>query len=648
MRCFLYLLTLFALSGTLDAATIWVTDIADDLDPNNGTCNLREAILSAENDTATDACDAGETGTDTIYFARSGLILLLDGLPDITQSLRILGPGKNLLTVNAAGQDRVFNFEPDANNQRFELRGVSVTGGVAPNFQDGGGVYLDSGTFTTTMTISDCRIFQNTADSGGGVASTGTLTMIRVTIEDNTAESSSRGGGGVYSVTGSLTIIDSTISENFSESTGGGLDASSTTTILRSTFSQNTADGAGGAIYYSSPASAGGTLTVRHSTITQNWANQGFGQGRGGGLRLANGGFVAENAIIAANLRYGSSLSNTASDDIDRTTGGTSVTSDGHNLIGNNFTVTGDFPAGMPNANDDHVGTIGTPLLPGLNALLDNGGPTKTHRPNPGAYVIGKGSCDNQLYDQRGYAGDTETPRRKRFNCEIGAVEFNTSPLSLKLAGTMILTGAWDTSAGRMRDDLAEAELIPKDQPYSIAPWNHFPQESHSAADGDVDWILMRIYAGGHLNPGGLTNVFTKAMILREGGEIEEPNGQAVSAVLSPGMYYLGVEHRNHGTDLSMPVYLEWVNAVNYPFFKPDERPYWAGEVAFIEPEEVFGLLPGDADQDGLTSPLDVTNFWRQINGADDVYHPGDFNLNGLGDPEDIVWPWVNWHGISE
>ncbi|MEM9753897.1 MAG: choice-of-anchor Q domain-containing protein [Planctomycetota bacterium] len=649
MRCFLHLLTLFALSGTLDAATIWVTDIADDLNPTNGTCNLREAILSAENDTATDACEAGEPGSDTIYFTKVGLILLLDGLPDITQSLRILGPGKDLLTINANGHDRVLYFEPSANLQAFTLRGVSLTGGIAPNFQDGGGVYLDSGTFTTNMTMTDCRIYGNVGDSGGGVASTGNLTMIRVTVEDNTAESGSRGGGGVYSATGRLIIRNSTISENVSESTGGGLDASSDAFIIRSTFSQNTADGSGGAIYYSSPASAGGTLTVRHSTITQNWANGAFSSGAGGALRLSNGDFVTENSIFSSNLRYTTSTSNTVSDDIDRTTGGTSVTSDGFNLIGNNTTVTGDFPAGMPNANNDHVGTNGTPLLPGLNALLNNGGPTKTHAPNPGAYVIGKGSCDAEPFDQRGYAGDIETPSRKRSNCEIGAVERSAFQVPLELDITMYLAGADLVGQAEMRNELAQAGVIPSAHPYSGSPWNHPPVELLGEIPSDmVDWVLVKLYAGGHLNPGGLTNVFTKAMVLHQDFTLTDPDKAALPVLLPPGPYYVGVDHRNHLPDLSMPVYLDWTNSEPYTFAKPDERPYWAGPVAKILEGNFLGLIPGDANADGEVNAVDVADFLLPIYGDDQFYVPGDFNLDSETGPEDATQAWVEWNGKPE
>ena len=48
MRHFLILATLLLLLTTPAMAdVIWVTDLTDDLDPSNGTCNLREAIQAA-------------------------------------------------------------------------------------------------------------------------------------------------------------------------------------------------------------------------------------------------------------------------------------------------------------------------------------------------------------------------------------------------------------------------------------------------------------------------------------------------------------------------------------------------------------------------------------------------------------------------
>jgi hypothetical protein len=54
------------------------------------------------------------------------------------------------------------------------------------------------------------------------------------------------------------------------------------------------------------------------------------------------------------------------------------VTTAGHNLIGNNRGNTGLFPVGMPNAAQDWVGTAASPLLPRLGPLRENGGPTRT------------------------------------------------------------------------------------------------------------------------------------------------------------------------------------------------------------------------------------------------------------------------------
>ena len=65
------------------------------------------------------------------------------------------------------------------------------------------------------------------------------------------------------------------------------------------------------------------------------------------------------------------------------------------------------FPVGLPNANGDWVGTSGFPLAPGLDPLADNGGRTRTHRPQAILGILDQGSCSTSYYDQRYWTGAT-------------------------------------------------------------------------------------------------------------------------------------------------------------------------------------------------------------------------------------------------
>ena len=91
-------------------ALVTVNTLSDTVDINDGVTSLREAIF------ATNLVG----GADTIEFAPSltaggpATILLTQGELKITDSLTINGPGANLLTIDASGNDPT----PDVEQRR--------------------------------------------------------------------------------------------------------------------------------------------------------------------------------------------------------------------------------------------------------------------------------------------------------------------------------------------------------------------------------------------------------------------------------------------------------------------------------------------------------------------------------------------------
>src|SRR5215208_4800175 len=89
-------------SSPAQAATITVNS-TDDVAANDGKCTLREAITSANTNTASGGCVTG-SGDDTIIFALppedSPWTVNLTGLlPVLSSNIAIEGPGKDKLTV---------------------------------------------------------------------------------------------------------------------------------------------------------------------------------------------------------------------------------------------------------------------------------------------------------------------------------------------------------------------------------------------------------------------------------------------------------------------------------------------------------------------------------------------------------------------
>src|SRR5262249_7194019 len=76
---------------------------------------------------------------------------------------------------------------------------------------------------------------------------------------------------------------------------------------------------------------------------------------------------------------------------------------------------------------NDLVGAHGSPIVPNVGTLVDNGGPTRTIALNPGSPAINRGgTCPDT--DQRGFFRPPAAP------CDAGAFEVG-APSSLPSAG---------------------------------------------------------------------------------------------------------------------------------------------------------------------------------------------------------------------
>ena len=337
-----------------DSSTLEVNSVADTDDgfctalgsgPGvNQDCTLREAINAANADAGAETITFNST-----VFAVPGpyTINLGSVLPDITTDMTITGPGAKVLTVkrNVAGPFRIFFI---GNNATASISDMTVTNGFA---NKGGGVFVNPG----TLTLTRVAVTGNTAngnEAGGGIAVEvlSTLNVIESTINGNHATAFPGGGGGIFNNGGTLSVVNSTISGN------------------------DINNGAGGGIF----AIGGGSTTLTSSTITGNTA-----QG-GGGFAIGGGGHpvTLKNTIIAGNT-------GTFSPDINGT-----VQSDGFNLIQSTSGATiNQNPGAGPNITGQD---------PQLNALADNGGPTKTHSLQCTSPAIDKGKAFGLTTDQRG------------------------------------------------------------------------------------------------------------------------------------------------------------------------------------------------------------------------------------------------------
>jgi hypothetical protein len=316
-------------------------------------------------------------------------------------NLEIIGSAAKTTIVDGGGvnsQVVVVGSEPKV---PVKLSGMTFRNGAGQ--EDGGGIYNCFG----TLTVVDSIITGNKITNGNGSFGYGagiyncpssTLTLINTTIRNNSALI-----GGAICNGGTLTIMDSTVSGNIARQHEGGAIANyGTLSITNSTFSGNIARSSllgslAGGILNGGLFQSAGTLEINNSTLSGNVARG----GKGGGIFNVKGSTVVlQNSIVANNTAGNCS--------------GT-LTSHGYNLSSDG---TCDFDrAGDLNDTDPKLGTLGNhggptqtiPLLSGSPAI-DSG--------NPRGCTDGRGHLLKT--DQRGKA---RPDREDSGGCDRGAYE---------------------------------------------------------------------------------------------------------------------------------------------------------------------------------------------------------------------------------
>ncbi|MBQ3388058.1 MAG: right-handed parallel beta-helix repeat-containing protein [Thermoguttaceae bacterium] len=188
------------------------------------------------------------------------------------------------ITIDANGISRVFYVYGGTDSEPTVLKGLTITGGSIAN--DGGGIYVASG----TVTLEGCTVTGNhlsgSRSLGAGICNRGTLTVTNCIVSGNTTEGY---GGGIFN-SGTLTVTDTVITGN---QNCGIYQNQGTVTVTDSKIAGNSAD-SGGGIYHSS-----GTLTLTNCTVSGNSAAR-----YGGGiftLSLSPSDISIRNSVIARN-----------------------------------------------------------------------------------------------------------------------------------------------------------------------------------------------------------------------------------------------------------------------------------------------------------------------------------------------------------
>lgn len=461
---------------TRQLLTVVVVDTIEDIvDDNDPWTSLREAVHVANE----------SLDLDEIHFDDSlsgGTITLLHGELELkrSQKVKIIGPGADLLTIDASGSDptpdlgdgsRIFNF------LNGEIEGLTLTGGDAPRFPGGGAIVSDD-----DLIVRDMIFRENySSQEAGAIRVFGNLRVYDSWFDQNSAFDD---GGAIYGTRGSIVVEGSAFTGNFTDGSrggDGGAIAARTTVgefvVSNSTFSGNQirSSGRGGAIDYAGFVHG----LIVNSTIVNN--SSGFAPG----LSIRDGSFDLRNTVIANNV--GGNEGDLYLDVFEVSAEGVLFGNAADLIIEDSPTV--------------YFGRADNPLDPDLSPLIVDGNSFPYHKPLPGSPIIDKGvsnvGVERREYDQRGM------PHWRAIGTlDIGAIEH---------------LGAGDTNTNEIADvaDIDSVCVAIRDQ----SPDLSFDLNGDQVVDLlDLDWLTGRWYTGPgdinldrQFNTADLVGVFTAA-----------------------------------------------------------------------------------------------------------------------------------------
>lgn len=422
---------------------------------NGGAIALKNATYSSYGDTISSNSTQGGVGDGGGIYSDASTVELRESTVS----------GNFTIGANAEGGG-IF-----ARNSNLALiDSVVGTNTTAGSQSHGAGIFLSGGTTTLTRSIVSQNVVNGQQSVGGGIAMVGgAVTLKESTVDRNRAANLGGNGGGIWNGGGTLVVDSSSLWNNqavHSQSSGGGVysddmglpgasDAHSTL-IVNSTVSGNSAGFRGGGVL-----NADGVMDIRHSTITNNstpFMNAGNG--------VASHGTSATTTRLYSSIVAGNvgSATGTGSDvDFVEGVAFNSIQSLGYNLIG-----TGNSLAKFTAALNDQKNA----LNPGLGALTNNGGVTRTHALLAGSAAIDQGNPADVVgasnvpaLDQRGlgftrvYNGDNAGTAR----IDVGAFELQGSGLAGDFSGDDIVDGTdfltWQRNVAKTNPTAANGDL---------------------------------------------------------------------------------------------------------------------------------------------------------------------------------------------
>ena len=225
---------------------------------------------------AIQAANSGGSGAISL----SGDITISAPLPAITGRVTIDGAGQSI-----SGDDahRIF----DVNGGALTLSNVTLTGGNAPDDEDGGAIRARAG---AEVSVQQVTFSNNTAYQGGAIAASGAGVKLDVRQSSFIGNSSGAYAAAIFGYGSVVDITSSSFQRNSAQGDGGAIAAheEARMSISNSTFAGNSANVGGALEVFAS------TVTVMHVTMMNNTATP-IG---GGAIHRTAGEISLYNSIV--------------------------------------------------------------------------------------------------------------------------------------------------------------------------------------------------------------------------------------------------------------------------------------------------------------------------------------------------------------
>jgi len=256
-----------------------VTSCADD----GGAGTLRHAVRSAKSG---DVVDLGDLACDTITLEAGAIAISVD-------NLTIKGPGRDRLTIDGHGIDRIFE---KSSKGTLAIEDLTISHGRFEAAKAYGGcIYTQGSVKLTRAAVNLCAAVGSEKAVGGAIVAMGDLAM----------EASELSGNAIAVTAGNADDL---------VGAGGAVVVAGLLAMHESTLSGNTALAASGAVYGGGALAS--TFTAEHSTLSGNQAVSGSAPARGSvasgiassaTMRLLDATIEGDAAVPGAGILIGGS-----------------------------------------------------------------------------------------------------------------------------------------------------------------------------------------------------------------------------------------------------------------------------------------------------------------------------------------------------